>query len=85
MTEAGTAPDAAAVHAERRRLARELHGGLVQQVTALSLAIDSALLHARDGRTGEVHAALRRARLMADTTVADCRALLDRLGDAGDA
>lgn len=70
-----------AVQAERRRLSQLLHGGIVQQVTALSLALDSALLHEAEGRHDEMRSALRTARIIADTTVTDCRALLDQLGD----
>lgn len=74
-----------AVQAERRRLLHLLHGGIVQQVTALSLAVDSAQLHAAQGRHDELRAALRTARGLADTTVTECRALLDRLVDGADA
>jgi signal transduction histidine kinase len=70
-----------AVQAERRRLSQLLHGGIVQQVTALSLALDSALLHDAEGRADEVRSALHTARKIAETTVTDCRALLDHLGD----
>jgi signal transduction histidine kinase len=70
-----------AVQAERRRLSQLLHGGIVQQVTALSLAVDSALLHDAEGRIDEVRSALHTARKIAETTVTDCRALLDHLGD----
>lgn len=73
-----------AVQAERRRLSHLLHGGIVQQVTALSLAVDSALLHAAEGRSAELQAALGTARRIADTTVTDCRALLDHLVDRAD-
>ena len=68
-----------AVEAERRRLSQLLHGGIVQQVTALSLAVDSALLHDAEGRSDEVRSALHTARKIAETTVTDCRALLDQL------
>jgi signal transduction histidine kinase len=70
-----------AVQAERERLSQLLHGGIVQQVTALSLALDSALLHDVEGRDHEMRSALRTARTIADTAVTDCRALLDHLGD----
>lgn len=68
-----------AVQAERQRIAHALHGGIIQQITALSLAIDSALLHDGEGRSNQVSAALRTARKIADLTVADCRKLLDEL------
>jgi len=71
------------LQAERQRIAHALHGGIVQQVTALSLAIDSALLHDGDGRHDEVSAALRTAREIADLVVEDCRWLLDGLRDPG--
>jgi signal transduction histidine kinase len=74
-----------AVQAERRRLLHLLHGGIVQQVTALSLAVDSALLHAVEDRDDELRAALRTARSLADTTVTECRAVLDQLVDGADA
>jgi signal transduction histidine kinase len=51
----------------------------------LSLAVDSAQLHAAQGRHDELRAALRTARGLADTTVTECRALLDRLVDGADA
>jgi signal transduction histidine kinase len=70
-----------AVQAERRRLSQLLHGGIVQLVTALSLAVDSALLHDADGNDDEMRSALQTARRIAETTVTDCRALLDHLGD----
>lgn len=72
------------ISAERHRLARQLHSGVIQQATALSLAIDSALLHDADGRSEQVRAALGMARRIADALVTDCRALLDELGRAGD-
>lgn len=76
-------PTSAAVARERRRLAAQLHGGVVQQVTALSLAVDSALLHHADGNAAAVEAALRSVRAVADAAVRDCRQLLDGLhGDA---
>lgn len=74
-----------AVQAERRRLVHLLHGGVVQQVTALSLAVDNALLHAAGGRHDDLHAALRTARSLADTTISECRSLLDQLVDGADA
>lgn len=68
---------------ERRRLAEQLHGGVVQQVTALSLAVDSALLHHADGDAEAVAAALRSVRTVADGAVRECRDLIDGLrGDA---
>lgn len=70
-----------AVQAERQRIAHALHGGIIQQITALSLAIDSALLHDGEGRSNQVSAALRSARQIADLTAADCRRLLDELRD----
>lgn len=70
-----------AVRTERRRIAHALHGGVVQQITALSLAIDSALLHDGEGRREQVSAALRTAREIADLTVTQCRDLLDELRD----
>lgn len=70
-----------AVRRERRRIAHVLHGGIVQQITALSLAIDSALLHDGEGRREQATAALRTLRGIADLTVADCRRLLDELQD----
>jgi signal transduction histidine kinase len=66
----------AAVHAERERLASVLHAGIIQQITALSLAIDSAMLHAAEGDADKVSEALRTARRVADLAIADCRALL---------
>jgi len=74
-----------AVQAERRRLSHLLHGGIVQQVTALSLAVESALLYAADDRPEDLRTALRTARRIADTTVTDCRALLAQLVDSADA
>jgi signal transduction histidine kinase len=74
-----------AVQAERRRLSHLLHSGIVQQVTALSLAVDSALLCAAEDRPDALWAALRTARSIADTTVTDCRALLAQLLDSADA
>ena len=74
-----------AVQAERRRLSHLLHGGIVQQVTALSLAVDSALLSAAEERQDDLRTALRTARSIADTTVPDCRALLAQLMDGADA
>ena len=74
-----------AVQAERRRLSHLLHGGFVQQVTALSLAVDNALLHAAEGRPEDLRTALRTARRIADTTVTGCRELLDELLDGADA
>jgi signal transduction histidine kinase len=71
------------LQAERQRIAHALHGGIVQQITALSLAIDSALLHDGDGRHHEVSAALRTARELADLVVQDCRGLLDGLRGPG--
>jgi signal transduction histidine kinase len=68
-----------AVARERRRLAEELHGGIVQHVTALSLAVDSALLHHADGDAQATMAALRSVRAVADATVRDCRQLIDGL------
>ena len=68
-----------AVARERRRLAEQLHGGIVQQVTALSLAVDSALLRHADGDTQAAMAALRSVRTVADAAVRDCRQLIDGL------
>jgi signal transduction histidine kinase len=73
-----------AVQAERRRLSHLLHGGIVQQVTALSLAVDNAVLCSADDRHDELRAALRTARRIADMAVIDCRALLDQLTDGAD-
>lgn len=73
--------DTTAVQAERRRIAHVLHGGIIQQITALSLAIDSALLHDGEGRRDQLRSALQTAREIADLTVADCRALIDELAD----
>lgn len=72
------------VRDERERLARLLHAGLVQQVTALSLAVDSAMLHATDGYTDELRQALHTARRIADLAIADCRAVLDDLRNRQD-
>lgn len=72
-------PVSAAVAAERRRLAEQLHDGVVQQVTALSLAVDSALLHDRDGDPEAVGTTLRSIRTIADAAVRDCRELIDGL------
>lgn len=72
------------VRDERERLARLLHGGLVQQVTALSLAVDSAMLHATDGQADELRRALQTARRIADLAIADCRAVLDDLRNLQD-
>jgi signal transduction histidine kinase len=74
-----------ALRAERRRLSHLLHGGIVQQITALSLALDSALLHDAEGRADDMRAALRTARSVADATATECRALLDRLVEEVDA
>lgn len=74
---------AAATAAERQRLARRLHDGVVQQVTALSLAVDSALLR-RDGGGADVDDALRAVRALADRAVRDCRALMDDLNRPAD-
>lgn len=80
---ATSGPASAAVARERQRLAAQLHGGLVQQVTALSLALDNALLHHEDGDAAAVEVALRSARAAADGAVRDCRHLIDGLrGDA---
>jgi signal transduction histidine kinase len=76
---AASGPPSAAVERERRRLAAQLHGGVVQQVTALALAVDSALLHHADGDAPAVEAALRSARAAADAAVSDCRQLIDGL------
>lgn len=76
---------AAAVDDERRRLAAQLHRGVVQQVTALSLAVDSALLHHADGDAAATEGALRSARAVADLAVADCRTLIDGLHNHTDA
>jgi signal transduction histidine kinase len=73
-----------AVQAERRHLSLVLHGGIVQQITALSLAVDCALLHEAEGRSDLMRSALHTARRIADTTVTDCRELLDQLGDHAD-
>lgn len=81
MSEASTE----ALRAERRRLAQLLHGGIVQQITALSLALDSALLSDAEGRVDDMRAALRTARGIADAATADCRSLLDGLLDGADA
>lgn len=85
---AGAQPQGDAVararRAERRRLAELLHGGIVQQITALSLAVDSALLHDAEGRSDEALAALSVVRRVTDVTVADCRALLEELRDSTD-
>lgn len=51
----------------------------MQQVTALSLAVDSALLHHADGDVAAVEAALRSVRTAADAAVNDCRRLVDGL------
>ena len=59
------------MQAERQHIAHALHGGIIQQVTALSLAIDSALLHDGEGRSNEMSAALRSARKIADLTAAE--------------
>lgn len=67
------------VTAERRRLAEELHAGIVQQVTALSLAVDSALLHLADGDRDAVAAALHTVRALVDSTMTESRALIDGL------
>lgn len=76
-------PASVAVARERQRLAAQLHGGVVQQVTALSLAVDSALLHHADGDVAAVETALRSARAAADAAMRDCRQLIDGLrGDA---
>ncbi|HSJ45066.1 MAG TPA: hypothetical protein VK923_10325 [Euzebyales bacterium] len=45
----------------------------MQQLTALSLAVVSALLHHADGDAAAVEAALRSVRAVADATVRDCR------------
>ena len=63
----------------RARLADELHDGIVQQVTALSLAVDNAVLHLAAGDDRAVASALRTARTLADTTAASCRTLIDDL------
>ena len=68
-----------AVTRERRWLAAQLHDGVVQQVTALSLAVDSALLHHADAGSAGLESALRSIRAIADATVGDCRALIDAL------
>lgn len=70
---------AAAIERERRRLSEVLHGSVVQQVTALSLAVDSALLHHADGDLAAVGDALRTIRRISDTTIADCRTMIDEL------
>lgn len=72
-------------HGERGRLADALHAGLVQRVTALSLAVDNALLHHADGDAAAVGRALRSIRVHADETIADCRAVIDGLRDRTDA
>lgn len=72
----------AAVLTERRRVAHELHGGVVQQVTAVSLAIDNALLHDDAGRHDRSRVALETARRITDLLVSDCRRLLDELSHA---
>lgn len=61
------------------RLAEVLHGGLVQHVTALALAVDNALLHHAAGDADAVGDALRTARALADATADGCRALIDDL------
>lgn len=76
---AASDPAVEAVARERRRLAKQLHGGVVQQVTALSLAVDSVLLHHADGDAEAVRAALRSVRAVADATVRDCHELIDGL------
>lgn len=69
---------------ERERVAELVHGGVVQQVTALSLAVDNALLHHAAGDAEGVAAALRTARELADRAATGCRALIDELrGDGG--
>ncbi len=77
---------AAATAAERQRLARRLHDGVVQQVTALSLAVDSALLRrdAGDAGVAGVDDALRTVRALADRAVRDCRVLMDDLNRPAD-
>lgn len=74
-----TSASAAAVTRERQRLSEVLHSGIVQQVTALSLAVDSALLHHADGDIEAVGDALRTIRRFSDTTIASCRTLIDEL------
>ncbi len=74
----GTTPSAGV----RQRLADDLHAGVVQQVTALSLAVDNALLHHADGDAAGVGEALRAVRAIADGAVAECRRLIDGLHDS---
>ncbi|MBW3604046.1 MAG: hypothetical protein KY460_03865 [Actinobacteria bacterium] len=73
------------VAGERHRLADTLHAGLVQRVTALSLAVDNALLHDARGDSAAVGAALRVLRTHADEAIEDCRALIDELRAPTDA
>lgn len=75
----------ASVMGERHRLAEALHAGLVQRVTALSLAVDNALLHHAQGDSVAVGAALCALRAHADEAIDDCRALIDELRAPTDA
>lgn len=68
----------------RRHLVDRLHGGLVQHVTALSLAVDAVdLAHTAGANDPRVRAALGTARRLADLAIADCRALLRELDGRG--
>jgi signal transduction histidine kinase len=67
------------VEDERRRVGGELHDGVGQVLTALTLTLDAA---EQETDTSRVHRRLLRARRLADTALADTRDLSHRLRPA---
>jgi signal transduction histidine kinase len=67
------------VEDERRRVGGELHDGVGQVLTALTLALDAA---ADESDVAGAHRRLERARRLADTALADTRDLSHRLRPA---
>lgn len=67
---------------ERKRVARELHDGLGQALTAVTLALDAAEAAIAAGRSGEAAVALREARRGSAETLARARELVNDLRPA---
>ena len=63
---------------ERRRLARDLHDGIGQNLTAIVRMLDQAI-HALPAQTLPAHDALAQARKLVESTLADTRALSRQL------
>jgi two-component system NarL family sensor kinase len=64
---------------ERRRLARELHDGIGQNLTAIVRMLDQVTLAAADSQPAQQTVALDKARALAESTLADTRALSRQL------